>query len=292
MNTDRAKIALIVAFLGLNLFLAYNLFSPDFRGQPSSDLPVEELQRIELFIQDSGYRLDVPLDRTVQTGTFITVAPYSFERSLVAEEAYSVAYGEQADIYHCPGKQVKFYPGGRTEICYTPGVPLDLFDSTEEELKILVQTFLQDSIPFLQLKFDLIQEGGSGERIITYTQTFEGADIYSSFVKATVIGGSLTMVEYLWLMPLKRPQEHPINMISAAEAVLKLVEELGPVDQPRYVVRLDLGFYSQEYEAEQWDVPPVWRIILDHRQTYYVNAFTGNLENDLNINENERSNKF
>lgn len=292
MNMGRAKIALIVAFLGLNLFLIYNLLQPDFKGLQSSDLPVEELRRIEKLIQGAGYRLDVPLDRIVRAGTFITVAPYPAERSLVAEEAYSVTAGEQADIYYCPGKQVKFYLGGRTEIHYAPGIPLDLSGLTEEELKFQVEAFLRDNLSFQQLKFDLIQEGSPGERIITYIQSIEGLGLYSSFVKATVSGERLTSVEYFWLEPLKRPQEHPINMISSAEAVLKLVEELGPADQPRHIARLDLGFYSQEYEAEKWDVPPVWRIIIDHRQTYYINAFTGHLEHGLNINEDDGSSKF
>lgn len=285
MNTVRAKIALIAAFLGINLFLVYILFQSDFRGAPSSELSAERLKKIENIIRDAGYVPEIPLDRAMRAGTFITVSPYPGQRSLVAEDAYSVTSKDQSNIYHCPGKEVEFYSDGRTEIRYMPGVPLDLLGATEEVARQQVEAFLKDNFSFQQLKFDLIQEGGPEERIITYIQGVEGAGLYSSFVRATVKEGGLVSVEYFWHNVLERPpQEQPINMISSAEALLKLVEELGSADQTRHIIRLDLGYYSQEYEAEQWDVPPVWRIIIDYRQTYYINAFTGYLEHSLNIN--------
>ncbi|HHX87241.1 MAG TPA: hypothetical protein GX693_03560 [Firmicutes bacterium] len=293
MNIGRAKIALIIAFLGLNLFLTYSLLQPGYKGIQASALPAEELRRIEKFIQKANYILDIPLDRAARTGTFITVAPYRVKRSQVAGEAYSVVSGEQADIYYCPGKQVKFYPGGRVKIHYISGIALDRPGAgTAEELQPQVETFLRENLNFQQFKFDLIQEGSSGERIITYTQNIEGLSLYSSYIKVTVTGERINSVDLFWLEPLKRPQERPMKIIPAAEAVLRLVEELGPSDHPCHIIRLDLGFYSQEYEAEQWDVPPVWRIIIDGQHTYYINAFTGHLENSMNINEENGPSKF
>jgi len=292
MNTGRAKIALIFAFLSLNIFLIYNLMQPDFEGLCFPGMHENQLQQIEKFIQFSGYSLEVPLDQIARSGDFITVSPYPVDRSLIAKEAYSVIYGEKVDIYHCPGKQVKFHRGGLTEIQYVPGIPLDLSGPKDEELKSKLEAFLKDRFSFQQLKLDLIQEGSPGERIITYTQNLEGSGLYSSFVRATINEGCLVSIEYFWLNILKRPQEHLIGMITSAEAVQKLVKELGFSAGPRCITGLDLGFYSPEYEAEQWDVPPVWRIIIDHRQIYYINAFTGYLEHDLNINEDDRSAKY
>ncbi len=69
-----------------------------------------------------------------------------------------------------------------------------------------------------------------------------------------------------------------MEVISAAEAVCRVVREIGPSLQPRRIVQVSLGFYSQEYNAERWEVPPVWRIMLDRGETYYINALTGNRE--------------
>jgi hypothetical protein len=44
------------------------------------------------------------------------------------------------------------------------------------------------------------------------------------------------------------------------------------------IIDFSLGYYSQEYDAERWEIPPVWRIRLDNGEVYYINAFTGNLE--------------
>ena len=250
------------------------------------------MRQIEKHIEDAGYRLALPLDREVRTGTFITVAPSLADRTPSADETYSFIAGEEADIYHCAGRQVHLYPGGRTVIHYIPGIPLELSEPKEETLKGRVEAFLQDNFNFFQVKFDRLQEEIPGERIITYIQDAGGAGLYSSFIRVTVTGERLTAIEYLWLKLLKQSGEHPLEMISSAEAVLKLVEELGPADRERWITRIDLGFYSEEYEAEQWDIPPVWRVIIDHRQIYYINAFTGHLEHGLNIDGEERSSKI
>ena len=157
-------------------------------------------------------------------------------------------------------------------------------------VKSKLEAFLKDRFSFQQLKLDLIQKAGRANYYL-YTN-LEGSGLYSSFVRATINEGCLVSIEYFWLNILKRPQEHLIGMITSAEAVQKLVKELGFSAGPRRITGLDLGFYSPEYEAEQWDVPPVWRIIIDHRQIYYINAFTGYLEHDLNINEDDRSAKY
>ncbi|NLA26320.1 MAG: hypothetical protein GX878_02885, partial [Firmicutes bacterium] len=43
-------------------------------------------------------------------------------------------------------------------------------------------------------------------------------------------------------------------------------------------VKAELGFYSRDYDAEEWEVPPVWRFLFEDGEISYINAFTGNLE--------------
>jgi len=73
------------------------------------------------------------------------------------------------------------------------------------------------------------------------------------------------------------------EVISPTEALTNLVKELGPSDEPRQIIQVNLGYFSGEYDAEKWEMPPVWRVVLDDEQYYYVNAFTGNLEQDIII---------
>jgi hypothetical protein len=46
------------------------------------------------------------------------------------------------------------------------------------------------------------------------------------------------------------------------------------------ITSITLGYFSGEIDAEKWEISPVWRIVMQNEQVYYINAFTGNLEQD------------
>ncbi|MDZ4133647.1 MAG: hypothetical protein U1E11_10990, partial [Dethiobacteria bacterium] len=71
MNLGRAKLILIVAFFGLNLFLGYQLFWPDFGRLTRVAVTTEELRIAEGMLNKSNYFLAASLDRSVQTIDFL-----------------------------------------------------------------------------------------------------------------------------------------------------------------------------------------------------------------------------
>lgn len=72
-----------------------------------------------------------------------------------------------------------------------------------------------------------------------------------------------------------------MEVIPATEALLRMVEVLGPSTRPVRITKVDLGFYSCEYDAEKWEVPPVWRFLFENGESCFINAFTGNLEREI-----------
>jgi regulatory protein YycI of two-component signal transduction system YycFG len=72
----------------------------------------------------------------------------------------------------------------------------------------------------------------------------------------------------------------PRKVVSAAEALLALAFERPYAEAAPLTVReIVLGYYSQIYNADEWEAAPVWRIWTGGDTYFYVNAYTGELEN-------------
>ena len=89
---------------------------------------------------------------------------------------------------------------------------------------------------------------------------------------------TLTALELSLLEPKKPLQGQGMEVISSARALLRLIEIRGASSPPRQIVKADLGFYSRSYDADEWEMPPVWRFLFDSGESIFINAFTGNLE--------------
>ncbi|MCJ7806794.1 MAG: two-component system regulatory protein YycI, partial [Clostridia bacterium] len=113
-----------------------------------------------------------------------------------------------------------------------------------------------------------------------YYQVFDNMPIFAGQLKVIIESDNIKAVEIYWLKLIERGPVREMEVISATEALTNLVKGLGPNSEPRMINRIDLGYFSGVYDAEKWEIPPVWRVVLDGQDCYYINAFTGNLEQD------------
>lgn len=282
MNLGRAKTALILAFLGLNLLLAYYLFWPEVNRLSRVAVSREDLRRVEAELTRNNFALEAALARSVQKSTFVTVSPASGElnrlRLLLAGESSSITEEEGVTVYRRPGKTARFHPGGLVQIAYTAGplISVSGAEIADDEAAAKVEEFLkEEDLKPSQAVFSYLKRGSGGNLSVYYHRNNGGQIFFSSYVRVEVSEGRVRVVEIFWLEPVEWPQERAVEIISAAEAVRRLVREIGPSLQPRRVIQVSLGYYSQEYNAERWEVPPVWRIMLDRFEIYYINALTG-----------------
>jgi regulatory protein YycI of two-component signal transduction system YycFG len=77
MNLGKAKLVFIFAFLGLNLFLAYQLFWPDARKLVQPLVSTHELRQVEAHLIENNYYLQADINRAAQKSGFLTVSPIS-----------------------------------------------------------------------------------------------------------------------------------------------------------------------------------------------------------------------
>ncbi len=290
MNLGRAKLVLIVAFFGLNLFLGYQLFWPDFGRLTRVAVTTEELRIAEGMLNKSNYFLAASLDRSVQMIDFLAVSPSAeFQkqiRELYTNKEALVNETEEAVLYSVTGELAVINLSGLIQVIYTPEVPLRAgFAALElREQRNAIEAFLNERMLFPEnAVFNLAEATDGGQVIFHYYQVVEELPVYAGQLRVFVNAERIEAVEIYWLDPVERVPARETEVISPTEALTNLVKGLGPSVEPRQIIQVDLGYFSGEYDAEKWEMPPVWRVVLDGDQYYYVNAFTGNLEQDIII---------
>ncbi len=292
MNLGRAKAILIIAFISLNIFLGYHLFWPDFGRLTRVAVTAEEMRVTETMLNDNNYFLEASLDRAIQTSDFLTVSPaLDFQKRIrerfIEENALLNLY-ENSIVYSISDETAIFHPSGLIRVLFDPGIFLaeGAGNFEQRELRNKVEPFLKEKRLMPEgIMFDYLEKVEPEQVILYYNQVYNNVPLYSGQLEVVIDRDRLIEVRAYWLEPLERTPVREMEVISATTALNNLIKELGPSNEPRKIKRIDLGFYSREYDAEKWEVPPVWRIVLDWQQFYYINAFTGNLEQESIIPE-------
>jgi len=290
LNLGQAKLILIIAFTGLNVFLGYQLFWPDFGRLTEVAITAEQLRETELKLEENNYYLETQVNRSQLTSDFITVAPsWEIRQELLYQlikTGVQIERIEHMTYYNADDMLAIIHTSGLIQLFYHEKVHLEIEDGdlNETDLAENVKNYLaeQKLLPE-SLTFDYMEEKSEDSLVLKFYQQLDDTPIFSSQLKVILEDNKIAALEIYWLDPSERIPKRDMEVISSAEALNNLVSELGPSAEKRYIMKIDLGYYSGEYDAEKWEVPPVWRIVFDNKQYYYINAFTGNLEKDTII---------
>jgi len=287
MNLGRAKLILIIAFTGLNLFLAYHLFWPDFGRLTRMAVTAEELRATEVMLNEKNYYLETSPDRSIRTGAFLTVSrSLEFQRQVLLrmlQEGAEFSHSDEGTFYQKDEKTAVIQTTGLIRVIYTP--PHELAGRSDElddrEVKSYAENFLiKEHLMPAGAVFDYVENISSGARVLHYYQVIDDVAIFTGQLKVIIEDNRIRSVEIYWVHPVEDSPGREMEVISAVEALSNLVRDLGPSDEPQLITSITLGYFSGEIVAEKWEISPVWRIVLQDDQVYYINAFTGNLEQD------------
>lgn len=288
MNLGRAKLILIVAFVGLNLFLGYHLFWPNFGRLTRVAVTSEDLRNTESLLRNKNYNLEASIVRAIQTSDFLTVSSAQSIRddiiTRLTDLGTTVIDYEDRVVYHSLQELVVIHANGLIQITYNPAIFMndDSINMEERNLKNYSDHLLEDKrLKPEGIVFDYLEKSDDGQIVIYYHQVHDGMPLYAGQVRVIIRDDHVISIEIYWLEPTERTVTREMEVLSATEALTNLVNELGPSTVMRNITRVNLGYFSREFDAEKWEVPPVWRIMMDNKQKYYINAFTGNLEQDI-----------
>ncbi len=297
MELSRAKTVLIFAFLFLNIFLFYHLWQEEGEsifafGQE------EEYFQLEEALESANLEMDVPLPRSGKRVGHLVVKPWQIQRGEAVQAVWNaldfhVDSSSESIEEHEPDLEEERVIISRHSIedyqliirnegiinlkrsSKTP--PEDARDNaSQEDIEKAADDFVQ-SIPFLQdYELDYVQEGDKW-LLLNYRQLFDDNPLYAGYLQLSMDGLEPTGFYLYRLQPVGYAEQER-EVIPPSTALLRFLESYSGAGRKKSIVDFSLGYYSQEYDAERWEIPPVWRIRLNNGEVYYINAFTGQLE--------------
>ena len=286
MNISKAKNVLILAFLVLNIILAYQLLAPGLSGLSAGVTP-EEVQRMEEKLEENNFELAASLPHRPQNSSFITVKPPSrtlakLKEAFFAGEDVHTINLEDKTVLEAGEKELNIWPGGhyryycQNDLSDGEGVPLDAGEAVSKAEEFLAEKGLFHN----NMRKGQVHRVNEKTYRIKFYQEFMESPIFTSYKRIVVSQNRVTEMESYWLQVKGMEERRKMEVIPAATAVIRLLEEKSPEAEQREITDIELGFFSQEYDAEKWEIPPVWRILVNDDEVYYVNAFIGNIENE------------
>lgn len=288
MNISRAKTVLIVVFLGLNLFLAYHLFLPEWGGAGSA-FTREELQKLEQKLAENNYEISTSIPRKKMSSSFLTVRPLKTDAEKIAKQFFIAGkanriIADDKNIFESDDGVLEIFSNGFYRYLLKKDNTMEnnlTGKITSAEAVEIVENFMvQKGIEFKELKPDAVRGDPSQSCKMSYYQLYSRVPLFSGHLGITMEKGVVKEVKNCLLEIVGQEKRREMEVLPVTMAIMRLIEEIGPAYRKRNITDVGLGFYSQEYDAEQWEVPPVWRIVIDGTDIYYVNAFTGFIEPD------------
>ena len=301
MNLGRAKSILILTFLALNLFLFYQLWQGQWYGGFTSFRREEEITRMELALENAGLSLQVNLPKGTLPMAYMLVEPWLFDPYALINEIWGIIEDPQTPLPsitiinnegsgmdvesekpstdfsfgddHLRLSQnglavIRLEIGGRAEKSGRENIDEYLREIRESVGKLsFYQGFISDYI---------VQEENE---IISYSiQEYENYPLYTRYPSILFTDHEAIMMQF-YRLDIIGFGEQKREIIPSTTALLRFLERYEGTDAPAGITGFTLGYYAHEYDAERWEIPPVWRIRLSSGEIYYINAFTGNPEN-------------
>jgi len=124
--------------------------------------------------------------------------------------------------------------------------------------------------------YNITYDDKSGGYLIEYVRNHDGFFIANSYIDILVTPAGVNSYYQCWLKPYGYSGSKR-EVIPPAIAVLR-VQNILEGSEPITVSKLEQGYYSRHFDADRWQAAPVWRVQLKNGENYYVDAFTGELE--------------
>jgi hypothetical protein len=269
MDLSRAKTVLILTFLCLNIVLLYQIWADEAGDSPVLFGGEEKASQLEAALQQANLFLNITLPRGGMRVAHLEVTPWQPDPA----EVIHIFWNALAEGEDTAARQQHILPGDGPMILsgVFAGLP-------PGQLRTAAQAFVEQ-IPFLNdFVYDYIISGDNVTALY-YRQEFAGFPLYAGYLQFRHEGAgtkdSRVDVYIYRLSPLGFAEQER-EVIPPATALWRFLETYtGENGQAAAIVEFSLGYYSEEYAAQLWEIAPVWRIRLDNGEVYYINAFTG-----------------
>lgn len=280
MDFRRVKAILIVVFLLLNLFLAYQWSSLRSAvlvyAQPASDLLANA--QSALASQGVTFAVPAPLGQPVQMpllrAAFVRVSLAAFAAAALPGRAHPVKKRGAAVALVSPAGAVRAGGPGQFAVTFdvrnrAGQVPVTSAHAAQD-VKGWLQKHGYDPSAYQLLYMQKFKTS----RVVTYAQTYDGYPVFNALLTARVERHLLAAYDQTALSVQPIAPARTVTSVATALLSLSSFMDKAHLKADNTIVSIELGYESRVVSPVEWVLTPVWRIGTV-RGVFYINAFTG-----------------
>ncbi|GAA4724247.1 two-component system regulatory protein YycI [Brevibacillus fulvus] len=255
MDWSRAKTILILAFLILDLFLAYQVYSTRTELWKNADASENDQWNLELFLQQQNIDLQATIPEETPELSYLNIKMPGVDAILLKKLQGVKITAERSSIY--------------SEL--QPPMPLPDQTNPEELLQELDDRLLYAG------QYQIDPYFSTGDRLV-YHQTYQNLPLYIAPLEIYIQNGAVKSYRQTYYQISLEGTAR--ETISAYTALRSLVEK-QMIEPGEKIIDVSLGYYGFHYDADIQVLAPVWRVITQGGKTQYLNAFTGTMERPI-----------
>ncbi|WP_018131047.1 two-component system regulatory protein YycI [Effusibacillus pohliae] len=264
MDWSRAKTYLILTFLLLDIVLGYQYWQARTEQASYVQSFAEQLAEVRELLASQKWELRTEVPKTTPELGFLQVRYLP-----LPPDEWAKRIGG--------GKLLHQGPGQVTVDLSEKHIAVNLEEDNPGD-KALAQIGAKLS-PKETYQYDRKLQESKDSGIIQYLQMYNNYPIFSAPLELVVQGGKLIRYQQTALNVVGEGggRKQVISALHALRSLSESIDKSGKRADNRVIREIRLGYYSKPFNADEWYLIPMWRILSD-REVYYVNALTGEVE--------------
>lgn len=282
MDWRRAVIILISSFIILNIILVTNLWVKD-RPAGEFNLTQDQQKEIEKELLKRGIQLETKIPEKGRPQSFLEVGYKKLDEQKALENFFGK--GSKPEISQIQGG--KSYSWKNQQLILMDNGIITYLNKNNDKLSSPLTKLQAQNVAaeFLKSHGGLHRDAVLNSMtynektesfLIEYVRTYDDFFVANSYIDILVSPTGVKNYYESWLN-IYGFQGKKRAVISPYTAILRVSDEKKDAGN-LVITEIKQGYYSKFYNAERWQSAPVWKITLKSGDVYYVNAYTGELE--------------
>jgi len=282
LQWKRAIAILIVSFIVLNVAMILNLWLRDW---PDGQFALSSSQKSQIIeaLRQKGVTVEVDIPKEGRPQAFLEVALPKLDENKILQDFF----GKDSKPTQTLTQDGRKFIYGSKQLIITDHGFITFFnnddeiiwpDLSREQAEEKALNFMKSirSMPKNAVLDRVTYDDESKGYLLEYVSYHDGFFIQNSYATVLVTPCGIKSYYQCWLEPLGYVGKKR-SVLSPLTAIMRVINEKD-TDQPIVITRIQQGYYSKLYDADRWQVAPVWKIQLENEDTYFVNAYTGEME--------------
>jgi len=282
LQWKRAITILIVSFIMLNILMIINLW---LREQPNNQFTLSSSQKSQIIqtLRQKGVILEVDIPKEGRLQALLEVGLPKLDEKKILQNFF----GKDSKPNLSRTQDGRKFTHGNKQLIITDNGFITYFNNedsiilpnltrkqAESEALNFIKTHrcMPESAVLDKITYDDESKG----YLMEYVSYHDDFFIQNSYATVLVSPSGIKSYYQCWLEPLGYVGKKR-SVISPLTAILRVITE-AKTQHHIIITRIEQGYYSKLYDADRWQAAPVWKIQLGDEDTYYVNAYTGEME--------------